>query len=184
MITKRDEKCIEFVKQFKCAKTSTLAELFYPSLMVARKRLSMMNKQNVLNREKLLYLEYVYFIKRSNQFKHHMLLADFYCQLNKVAEIHNFAVEPIFDNIRPDALVLFTIKGTNKKQLALVEIELSNKGANIGKYELMKSDGSYKNWFPLFPKIIFVTDKKVPDSSLDVKIIATDFSNINILTTG
>ena len=186
MITHRDEKVLDFISQFHCARSQTISKLFYDNkLRVARNRLTILYNHQVVQREKLLYnKEYVYFMKKTSQLRHFLILSDFYASLKEIGEIHNFAIEPTnIDNIRPDAIIIFTIKETNKKQISFLEIEISNNSTNrhIGKYERLKNSGDYKRFFTVFPSVIFITDKKIPESSLDVKIIKTDLSNIKIL---
>jgi hypothetical protein len=184
VITKRDEKVIDFISSFHCARSQTISKLFFDNkLRQTQQRLSTLYNHKVVNRERLFYnKEFVYFTKKSSQLRHFLILSDFYATLRDIADIHNFAIEPTnIEGIRPDAITLFTIKDTNKKQLAFLEIELSNKGVNISKYERLKMSGDYKKYFTLFPLVIFVTNKKIPKTDLSVLVINTDLTDINSL---
>jgi hypothetical protein len=170
---------ITFLEKHKAAKTSALAELFYPSLRVAQRRLETLTKHQAINREQPLYTrEFVYYLKKSSQLRHHMILSEFYCKLSEVAEIHNFIVEPSLSNIRPDALTAFTYQG--KAHIAFVEVEISNKGFDMAKYERFYASEDYKSYFPVFPRLIIVTDKGIPKTNLDIQIVLTDLTNFQL----
>lgn len=177
MITKRDEAALEFIEKFRVAKTSAISSLFYPSVRVAQIRLATLCGHGVLKREHDTYgPEFIYYIKKPANLRHALLLSDFYVAFSLRVEIRNFAIEPEVLGIRPDALTAYIEGG--KPQVAFVEIEISNKGFDIGKYERLKQSGEYRKSFPMFPRLIVVTDKKVPQSPLDIVIIPTDLSTI------
>jgi hypothetical protein len=179
MVTRTDDLALNFLAEFKCARTRTLAKLFYPSLRDAQYRLANLNKHKFVQRDALFYnKEYVYFLKKSSQLRHQMILSDFYCELKSQAIINKFKVEPTISNIRPDALIAYT--HDNKTVVAFLEIELSNKGLDILKYENLYKSEEYKIVLPIFPKIIVVTDRKIPKTDLEIQTISTDLSNFKL----
>jgi hypothetical protein len=105
------------------------------------------------------------------------MLTDFYGRVSKCVKVEFFKLEPIYDYIRPDALMGYSING--KKYIAFAEIELSNKGFDIYKYEKFYNSGDYKKFFPVFPRIVAITDKKILPTNLNLIKISTDLSDIH-----
>lgn len=60
-----------------------------------------------------------------------------------------------------------------------MEVELSNKGLDINKYKKLYLSGEYKNYFPIFPLIIVVSNKRIKFNE-DFKIVRVneDMGNI------
>ncbi|PAB60984.1 hypothetical protein [Anaeromicrobium sediminis] len=169
MITNRDIEVINFIEKFKCAKTSTIAKLFYPSLLVAQKRLKKLYEYKELQRYRHnIANEYVYYIKRPKQMKHRLLLTDFYAELSQIVEIKAFENEVILGNIRPDGLVGYVVN--NKKYIACVEVQISNQKLNIDKYKKFYNTEEYKKYFPTIPLIVAVTNKRIEEVN-EFKII-------------
>lgn len=171
MITKRDAQVINFVEQYKAARTSTLA-MFYPSYQVAARRLAAIISAGELKRERDGWsAEYYYYIKKPKQLRHALTVTDFYRELSKQATIKKFIVEPVLGAIRPDAVIGFVQDGQSK--LALLEVELSNKGFDADKYQRF----DWQKHFPVKPELIIVTDKKVSKLDYKMQIISTDFAD-------
>ena len=163
MITKRDAQAIKYTEQYKVARTSTLA-MFYPSYRVAARRLTAIAEAGELKRERDGWSnEYIYYLKKPKQMRHALTVTDFYREFAKQAEIVKFVLEPELGGIRPDAAIGFTVGG--KSRLALLEVELSNKGFDAEKYARF----DWQKHFPLKPEIYIVTDKNVP--KLDYKTL-------------
>lgn len=178
MVTKRDAQVLQFITDLKVAKTSTLQEIFFPSYLMTARRLNILTRIGEIQRERDGWSsEYVYYInkQRPKQFRHALLLSDFYRELHKIAEIKKFKAEPNLGDIRPDAIIGFNLNGTNR--LALVEIEISNKGFNYAKYD--KFD--WKEFFPVEPEIIIVSDKKLSDTKFKTTVIKTDMDLSKLL---
>lgn len=182
MITSRDLHVIDFVDELKIASTSTIAQVFFPSKISCYRRLKELNKSGELKRIRdNVSSEYLYFKKRPKQFKHSLLVSDFYRELHKRSEIVEFKVAPKLGDIIPDAIFAYKING--KTYLGLLEIEISNKGFNHGKYSRFYMSESYKNFFPVMPTIFVVGDKvKIPEQrNIKYSIIDTQFSNFNLI---
>lgn len=181
MITTRDIEVLEFLETYKVANTSTMQELFFPSLSACQKRLKFLFDEKRLNRLRdNINNEYVYYYKKCpKQLKHSLLVTDFYRELHKHATNINFKIEPTLGNIRPDAVVAYI--HNNKKKLILLEIEISNKGFDYEKYDKFYSTGLYREFFPIMPTVFAVGDniKKIPgETKVIYKHIATNFLNI------
>ena len=180
MITPRDFDVVEFVKEVKVASTSTIAQLFFPSLRAAEIRLRVICSANLLKRSRdCVSNEYVYFATRPKQFRHSLLVSDFYRELSKVAVVHGFKVEPTYDDMRPDAVFGFEIG--SKKYLGLLEVEISNKGLDLFKYNKLFANDRYKKLFPTMPIIFVVSDlKSIPATPYKSLLIDTKFSQLPI----
>lgn len=177
MITSRDIQVVEFLDRFKIAKTSTIAALFYPSLLVAQKRLKVMYEDKQAKRARdNITSEYFYYINKPKQLRHSLLLTDFYREFNKVVEIVDFKNEVTIDKLRADGLVAY--KKNGKGYIAFVEVQISNTPLDLKKYQVLLKSEEYKRYFPVFPKIIAVTNKNIPGSELDIIQIREDLSNI------
>jgi predicted DNA-binding transcriptional regulator len=182
MITKRDLEVIKFIEQFKVARTSTIQELFYPSLRVAQRRLKIITERGFLKRDQaIINQEYIYYVKKPKQLLHSILLTDFYREIHKLGfEIEYFDNEVAIEDIRPDGLLAYRYK--DKAYISFVEVEISNKGLDIDKYKKLYATGKYKAYFPIFPLTIVITNQSI-DTEQEFKIITiredlTDISKL------
>ena len=180
MLTTRDKEIMDFLIDYKIASTSTIAELFFPSVEACYKRLQVLVRNKVVRRMRdSINNEYLYYHKKlPRQLKHSLLVTDFYRELHKKAEIFSFKIEPVLDNIRPDAIFAYRYKGKN--YLGLLEVEISNKGFDYGKYERFYSTEVYKNYFPVMPTVFVVGDRvKIPEElNVEYLIIKTDMEGL------
>lgn len=172
MLTERDQKVIDFLVEFKAARTSVIVQLFYTSYRVAMRRLAALANDKELKRERDSDKgEYIYYVKKPKHLRHALILTDVYALLARQVDIHSFIIEPTIEDVRPDALVDYEDSG--KKKLAFIEVELSNKGFDMAKYEHLYNSGAWQAHFPVFPKIIAVTNKKMPETFLAVDVLPT-----------
>lgn len=182
-MTSRDYEIINFINNYKVATTSTIAEVFFPSVRSCYKRLAMIYKEKMIRRTRdFVSQEYIYHTKKTlpKQLRHSILVTDFYRELHKKAEILNFKIEPVYDDIRPDAVFGYRYNG--KLDVGLLEVEISHKGFNYNKYEKFYISGNYKNHYPIMPMIFIIGDNiKLPEKcNVKYKIINTDFSNFKL----
>lgn len=176
MLTTRDFDIIEFVNNFKIADTSTISNLFFPSLDSCRKRLKVIFDNNKLNRVRdNINCEYVYFIKKPKQYKHSLLVTKFYGYFKDKLNISKFIIEPTYGNIRPDAAFVYNDNGVSK--VGLLEVEISNKGFDWIKYDSFCNNGNFSEFMTVSPKVFIVGNKvNVPiESSFEYTILNTDF---------
>jgi hypothetical protein len=181
--TTRDNEIISFLSNYKVATTSTIAEVFFPSIYACYKRLAVLHNEKLIKRTRdFISEEYIYHIKKTlpSQWKHSLLVTDFYRELHKKAEILNFKIEPVYGDIRPDAV--FGYKSHGVVAMGLLEVEISHKGFNSNKYEKFYISDSYKNYYPIMPTVFIVGDNvKLPDKcNVKYKVIKTDFSNFKL----
>lgn len=169
MITQRDIKVIKFIEKFKVARTSTVQQLFYPSVRIAQRRLREITNQGFLKRSQtIINQEYMYYIKKPKQLLHSILLTDFYREIDKLVRIEYFENEVQIDEIRPDGILAYKFQG--KAYIAFVEVEISNKGLDINKYLKLLNTNRYKKYFPTFPLLIAITNQNIKERS-DFKLI-------------
>lgn len=169
MITDRDKKVLEFLRKFHVARTSTIEKLFYPSGRVARRRLAELHAHGEIKRERDgPGAEYIWYIKRPKQFLHNLMLTDFYRELAQKHQVTDFIKEPTICGIRPDALIRYN------GNVAFVEVEVSHKTLDIGKYEQLAKSGEYKKYFHVLPPVILISERKAPRSHLVSVIKASD----------
>lgn len=159
MFTSRDLEIRDFLDTYKIASTSTLAHFFFPSNWAAYKRLRYLAEHGQVKRIRdSINNEYMYCTKKPKQLRHSLLVTDFYREFSKLHEIKTFKTEPQLGSIRPDAVFGYIENGKN--HIGLLEVEISNKGFNINKYEKFFTSQEYKQYFPIMP-IIFVAGNKV-----------------------
>lgn len=167
MITDRDKQVLEFLRKFKVATTDTIADIFYPSLRVAQRRLKILYENKALKRDREHFTsQFYYYIQKPKQLRHSILLTDFYRELNKIANIEFFESEFAIEHVRADALAAYRIK--NRGYIAFVEVQIANMPLDIEKYENLYRSELYKKYFPVFPLIIAITDKNIPKTDLKV----------------
>jgi len=186
MITTRDLKIIDFITEYKVANTSTINEIFFTSKFGCYDRLRQIcNEKKLLRYRNHISNEYIYVKKMPKQLTHSLYVTDFYRELHKkCTEIVNFKIEPVMGDIRPDAV--FGYKLGNKSYLGLLEVEISHKGFNYGKYDKFYSSGDYKNYLPVMPTIFIVGDNiKVAEdkgcrNNIKYVIVDTKFENFKL----
>jgi hypothetical protein len=184
-MTTRDSAIVNFLSDCKVARTSTIAEIFFPSPHACYKRLQVLYKNKKVKRTRdFVSCEYVYHYKKNlpQQLTHSLLVTDFYRELHRKCEVLSFKIEPVMDNIRPDAV--FGYKFHGKPYMGLLEVEISNKGFNSGKYEKFYSSGDYKKFLPVMPTIFVVGNKekiKLPkDSKVNYNVIDLEFNEFRL----
>ncbi|MPM30181.1 hypothetical protein SDC9_76728 [bioreactor metagenome] len=169
MITLRDLDVVEYIKEHRVAKTSTIQKLFYPSYPVAARRLAELVRCEYLKRERdNLNMEYVYYIKRPKQLRHAVLLSDFLQRLSEQVDIKKTVIEPQFGDIRPDAAVGYEL--SEIAHIALIEVEVSHKGFDHAKYKNLV----WEKFFPMQPELFIISDGKIGDTGLKQTVIKTN----------
>lgn len=130
--------------------------------------------------------EYIYYTKRKpKQLAHALLLSETYKHIHRLFHIVAFDTEVPMDNVRADGFVAYVDKKTSKNRISFIEVEISQNSLKdkIEKYEVLEMTKKYKEYkdFPKMPSLIIVTDRKIPNTNLQVFQIKTDFSNIQDL---
>lgn len=181
MITKRDAQVLEFIDKFKVATTDTIAELFYPSLQVAQRRLRELSKKELKRERYYFNTQYIYYKKKTTQLRHNITLTNFYRELSKIAKIEEFTKhDNTIKGIEPDAFIAYRCNGNN--YIAFIEVEISKKGLDLDKYKRLYLSGEYEKYFPAFPKIIVISNTRIKkDYNFDIVRIDTELKNIGLL---
>lgn len=157
MLTARDTRVIDFLEEFKAADTSTIQSMFFSSRRVALNRLTGLVNAREIKRERYsVSLEYVYYIKRPTQLKHCVTVSAQVAKFCKSRNVVCYKSEPKLGSVRPDAMIGYIDHGVEK--VALLEVELSNKGLDIEKYHRFEQS-ERKAIFPDRPRIIVITDR-------------------------
>lgn len=188
MITPTDQQVLDFLEVFNCATTSQLTKLFYNTKYPynkSRRRLKILYDDKHIKRERnSINMEYVYYLKKNNQFTHSLILTEFYVRLHELAEIDKFEVEQPYGHIRPDGMCICGYRGFT--HYFFVEIHRSNNKFNQDKYISYYGSLEWKKYFDVFPKIIIISDKKISLQPTNLKFIQipTNCDNIKNIFKG
>lgn len=160
MITKRDEKALEFIEMFGIATTKQINEVAYGNIRVCQRRLTTLYDMGVLYRTNNLYTkEYLYSMKKPNlkQLKHKLLRNEFYIKLRTFSDVLLCQIEQPLGCIRPDGTFIVSLNKNNKQFLLALEVESSNNTINVSKYEKLALSGQKP-----MPLVVYITKKNVP----------------------
>jgi len=173
VITPTEQKVLDFLETFNCATTSQITKLFYNTKYPynkSRRRLKILyDDKHVKRVRNSINMEYVYYLRKNNQFNHSLILTEFYVRLQELTEIDKFEVEQPYGNIRPDAMAICGYRGFT--HYFFVEVHISNNKFNQDKYISYYGSLEWKKYFDVFPKVIIVSDKKVDLRSTNLKFI-------------
>ena len=146
-MTIRDLRVVEFLQEFKIARTSVLSSLFFGgNKRVAQRRLKAIVDEKAINR--VFEGEYVYYSKLPKQYSHSLALTDYIAYLAKEYSIDLASARAEYKcgDARADALL--TISG----KPCFVEVQLTD-AADIAKYLALKTSRAWENSFKSFPAI-------------------------------
>ena len=171
LMTDRDIQIIEFIKEFKAVKASTIARLYFPSLATAERRLKKLVESHKLHRTRENVIsEYIYYIKRKpTNVKHSLIIADIYSKLMTEQSIqlikYKREYELKYRNITLRVDLMAVIKINNKLVPLLVEIDLTKKYKN--KYSEYINSGYYQQKFGAEPEVLVISDR-TPESKIQI----------------
>ena len=179
----RDVKIIEFLKNNKCADTTTLSNIFFNgSLRSCQHRLKKLCDNGDLKvfRENILSQNIYYTKKKPSSWKHALKVTQFIAELHKLGiEVLKIKTPYAIGNMIADSLIVVRINGEVK--ILWLEVELT-KFFDLSKYENMYYSRKWKEVLPSFGSIVVVSDKKVKtNDKFNIIKIKTDFSNIEDL---
>lgn len=182
-LTDRDIEIIEFLKLNKCADTETLSHIFFnSSLRACQNRLKKLaDNGNIKAFRENILTQNIYYVRRKPiSYKHALKVTQFIAELHKLnIEIIKYRVPYKVGNVIADAL--FVIKVNNQAIPIFLEVELT-KFFDLEKYQRLYYSRDWKEVFPMFPRVVVITDKKVKtDRKIDIIKIDTVFSNIKEL---
>lgn len=164
-MTSRDLEIIDFLSDYKIATTSVLCHFFFNSIHSCYKVLHRLTESGHIKRMKIIEgsqnCEYAYYLKKPPaQFKHSLMLIDFYSKWDKKENVTMFDTQKKLGSIIPDAIMQC------KNKTYLVEIELSNKGFNYMKYEKFYISGEYKSYFSEMPTVLIYGNTTIPNNTM------------------
>ena len=172
ILTKRDEEIIQFLSEYKCANTSTIANIFFNgSKRPCSRRLKNLREHGFINSsQEFVCLEQIHYVgKKPTQLKHSTILTNFIAKLyqNNI-DILKSKIEFKIENVRSDLLLVCKIQ--DKTHIFFIEV-CNTKKFDVKKYIKLKESNSWRNIFPVFPGIIAISDKPVEKHN-----------NLNIIT--
>lgn len=191
MITDRDKNIISFIENIGYATINNIAEMFFNnskySYDLARKRLLKLYKSNNLKKihnfdtNEVVYLPYD--SKRKAVSFHDIKLINYITKLSMLGcKINKVLIEPIFNNIKPDALISFELKGYMYYQL--IEVQLRHAGVDLNRFKNNDTINSIlKESDNVAPKLIIIQNtnrdyEKENDTIFPITKINTDMDNI------
>lgn len=165
ILTERDNKVLDLIAYFRYASLSQIVRAYYnghkQSYNLARRRLTKLVDAGYMKRERSnINAEYVYYMKKNNQMNHSLILTEFYIKLLETdAEVDAFFVEKPYGSMRPDAMVIAGWEDLT--HYFFVEVHISNNPFNQQKYIDYYKSREWKRYFPLYPKIIILSDRRI-----------------------
>ena len=181
VITERDKQIIDFLSEYKCATTSTLAIIFFNgSKRPTTRRLKLLREHGLINSaQEFVCLEQIHYInKKPKQIKHTIIETNFISKLyeNKI-EILKLKKEFKIGNVRCDLLLVTKIN--NNALIYFIEV-CNTKPFDTNKYIRLKDSNYWKEYFPVFPSIIVISDKPVNNSKyLNIISLNLSLDNFN-----
>ena len=182
IITERDIKIKEFLKEVSVADTKTISILFFNgSLRACQNRLKKLVDIKYIKcfREGIPGQNIFYIGRKPKSWKHKIVFSQLLgvLQLNEIKILKHrtpLKVGPVI----ADGFIAINYKGKNK--IYLVEVERT-KNFNINKYIDLYYSRKWKELFPVFPSILVITDKKVEKcDKLNITTCKLDLSNLKI----
>lgn len=194
MLTPRDREIISFIDNIGWATISNIADMFFKrtesgseikfSYDLARKRLKKIKDVGEYIKSFSNYEtnETIYVPYNSNKKKvsiHDVMVLNYVCKLKLLGcDIYNIELEPIFNNIKPDALVQYKFNGYRFHQL--IEMQIRHNLIDLDRYNkqgVMEAILSKTN--KTIPKLIIIQDTKInyaDNNSTPMDIVQMDTS--------
>ena len=131
-----------------------------------------------MKRQDILKPKIYYIKKKPKSYKHAIKVSQFIGELHKQnIEILKYKVPYKVGNIIADGL--FVVKIDGEVNILFLEVVLQ-KYFNLNKYNELYYSRAWKEIFPVFPKIVVVSDKRVDtDKKFNIAKIDTEFNNID-----
>ena len=180
----RDNEIIEFLKNCKCADTFTIHNIFFKDCKIrtTQIRLQKLEEAGYIKsfREDILKPKIYYVRNKPKSYKHAIKVSQFIGELHKQnIEILKYKVPYKVGNVIADGL--FVVKIDGEVNILFLEVELQ-KYFNLNKYNELYYSRAWKEIFPVFPKIVVVSDKRVDkDNKFNIIKIDTEFKNIEYI---
>ena len=182
-ITERDERIKAFLEEVGVADSKTLHALFFPNTTMrnAQKRLKqLVDTKYIKCYRKDVISQNVYFIKRPINIAHKIKFSQLLAEIeNKNIELLKYKCPYKIGDIIADGLIV--IRDNGKVKVYFVEAERTKK-LNVSKYEYLYYSRAWKEVFPVMPRIVCITDKRIDTEhkTLDIRVCKWDLSNLKI----
>ena len=182
IITDRDRKIKEFLKEVGVADTKTISILFFnDGIRRCQQRLKILTDHNYINffREGIPGQNIFYTGRKPKNWKHKIIFSQLLAQLkSQNIKILKYRTPLKVGPVIADGFIAVNDKGENK--IYLVEVERT-KLFNINKYIDLYYSRKWKELFPVFPGILVITNKKVEKyNKFNIITCKLDLSNLKI----
>lgn len=191
MLTDRDKNIISFIESIGFASIQQVQKMFFNTRYgydCARKRLKKLadNKGYIKCFKNFDTNEYIYIPIKSNLKKvslHNLKILDYICELHILGcKINLIELEPIFHNIKPDALINFEFNGYSYYQL--IEVQMRHSFVDIDRFlDNQVVTEIYNRCNEVLPRLIIIQDtnkdyNKNNNTQFDIVQLYTDLSDI------
>lgn len=169
MLTERDREIISLIENIGWATIQNIADSFFSknkfSYDLARKRLKKIKEMEYIKSfSNLDTNETIYIPYNSNKKKvsiHDVMVLNYICKLKLLGcKVEKTEIEPIFNGIKPDALVLFEFN--NYRYYQLIEMQIRHNLIDLNRYnnqgvmeDVLTKTEDY------IPKLIIIQDTKI-----------------------
>lgn len=170
MLTPRDREIISFIDDIGWATIQNISDMFFSpnnfSYDLARKRLKKIKEMGeyikcFINSETTETIYIPYNSTKKKVSIHDVMVLNYICKLKLLGcKIENTEIEPIFNNIKPDALVQFSFN--NYRFYQLIEMQIRHNLIDLDRYNkqgVMNSILDRTN--NTIPKLIIIQDTKI-----------------------
>ena len=181
-ITERDKMIKEFLNEVSVADTKTISILFFNGTSVrnCQKRLKqLVDIKYIKSYRENVISQNVYFIRKPKNIPHKIKFSQLLAEIKQQnIELLKYRCPFKIGNVIADGLVV--IKDRGKVKIYFVECERTKK-LNINKYMDLYYSRTYKDKFPIMPRILVISDKKCPTNDvLTIKNSKWDLSDLKI----
>lgn len=152
-MTARDMQVFEFLREFKAARTSVVAALFFDGkLRVAQRRLQALHDEKPPKVHRANGREYIYYTKMPRRLNHALAVTDFLGHLARTHSLSEIRAEYKCGCVQADATAV--IDG----RPAFIEVQLTGP-ADIVKYLKLRASKEWKAAFETFPDVWLLCDR-------------------------
>ena len=182
MITARDKKIMSFLKEVSVADTKSVAILFFNNgLRRCQQRLKLLCEHKYIKsfREDV-HSQYIYYINRKpKNWRHKIVFSKMLAILElKGVNILKYKTPLKINDVIADGFIAININGINK--IYFVEIDIT-KYFDLNKYMYLYFSDKWKEYFPVFPSIISISDKRIDTNEiLDIKTSKLDLTDLEL----
>lgn len=179
-ITERDIRILEFLKEVNIADTKTLSTLFFnSSLRRCNQRLKILKDHKKIKcfRENILSPNIYYIGRKPKSWKHKIVFSQLLAELKlQGIEILKYRCPFKVASVIADGFIAINVDGINR--IYFVEVERT-KELDVDKYIDLYYSRKWKEFFPVMPSILVISDKKVSNINvLDIKSCKLDLEDL------